>query len=99
MAGIHRTRPGAADLAPAVDLPAVSIGRDLWMSPGVSNSYAIGTDDGRVVINAGLPFEGRIRRRAFDAVCPGPTRALIFTQGHADHFAGYRGLLDEGTDI
>jgi alkyl sulfatase BDS1-like metallo-beta-lactamase superfamily hydrolase len=99
MAGIHRTRPGAADLAPAEDRPAVEIGRDLWMSQGVSNSYAIGTDDGRVVINAGLPFEGHIRRRAFDAVCPGPTRSLVFTQGHADHFAGYRGLLDDGTDI
>lgn len=68
------------------------------MSPGVSNSYAIGSDAGRVVINAGLPFEGRIRRQAYDAVCAGPTRALIFTQGHADHFAGYRALLDEGAD-
>jgi alkyl sulfatase BDS1-like metallo-beta-lactamase superfamily hydrolase len=99
MAGIHRSRPGAADLAPAQERPAVSIGRDLWMSQGVSNSYAIGTDGGRVVLNAGLPFEGHIRRRAYDAVCPGATRALIFTQGHADHFAGYRGLLDDGTDI
>ena len=99
MAGIYRTRPGAAAIAPAEEGPAVPIGEDLWMSKGVSNAYAIGTGDGRVVINAGLPFEGRIRRRAFDAVCPGPTRALIFTQGHADHFAGYRALLDEGTDI
>jgi alkyl sulfatase BDS1-like metallo-beta-lactamase superfamily hydrolase len=99
MAGIYRERPGAADIAPAEEGPGVAIGRDLWMSKGVSNSYAIGTDDGRVVINAGLPFEGRIRRRAFDAVCPGPTRALLFTQGHADHFAGYRALLDDGTDI
>ena len=99
MAGIYRTRPGAADIAPAQEGPAVSIGNDLWMSSGVSNSYAIGTDDGRVVLNAGLPFEGRVRRRSYDAACPGETRALIITQGHADHFAGYRGVIDEGTDI
>lgn len=99
MAGIHRERPGAADIAPATDGPAVQIGNDLWMSAGVSNAYAIGTDDGRVVLNAGLPFEGRVRRQAFDAVCAGPTKALVFTQGHADHFAGYRALLDESTDI
>jgi alkyl sulfatase BDS1-like metallo-beta-lactamase superfamily hydrolase len=99
MAGIHRTRPGAEDIAPAEEGPAVGIGEGLWMSKGVSNSYAIGTDDGRVVLNAGLPFEGRIRRRSFDDVCPGDTRSLVITQGHADHFAGYRGLVDEGTDI
>ncbi len=99
MAGIHRERPGAADIAPAAEGPAVAIGDDIWMSPGVSNSYAIGTDEGRVVLNAGLPFEGPIRRRAFDAVRPGPTRALVLTQGHADHVAGHRGLVDEGTDV
>ncbi len=99
MAGIYRTRPGADAIAPAVEGPAVEIGNRLWMSKGVSNSYAIDTDEGRVIINAGLPFEGHIRKRAFDAVCPGPTAALVFTQGHADHFAGYRPLLDDNTDI
>ncbi len=99
MAGIYRTRPGADAVAPAVEGPAVSIGKDLWMSKGVSNSYAIDTDEGRVIINAGLPFEGHIRKRAFDAVCPGPTAALVFTQGHADHFSGYRPLTDDNTDI
>ncbi len=99
MAGVHRDRPGAEAIAPAEEGPAVSIGDDIWMSPGVSYSFAIGTDDGRVVINAGLPFEGPIRRRAFDAVCPGSTRYLVFTQGHADHFSAFRSLLDDGTDI
>lgn len=97
--GIHRERPGADAIAPAEGRPAVSIGDDLWMSPGVSNSYAINTGDGRVVINCGLPFEGPIRRRAYDAVCPGPTRAIIVTQGHADHFGGLPGLHDDASEV
>lgn len=99
MDGIHRTRPGAEHIAPAEEGPAISIGDGIWMSPGVSNAYAIGTDDGRVVINCGLGFEGPIRRRAFDAVCPGPTRMLVVTQGHADHFAGHAHLRDSETDV
>ncbi len=99
MAGIHRMRPGAEAIAPAAEGPAVPVGEGLWMSPGVSNSYAIATDAARIVLNAGLPFEGHIRRRAFDAVCPVPTTALVVTQGHADHFAGWRALLDDGTDV
>lgn len=97
--GIHRERPGADRIAPAEEGPAVSIGDDLWMSPGVSNSYAIGTDEGRVVVNCGLTFEGPIRRRAYDAVCATPTRMIIITQGHADHVAGHVALRDDGTDV
>lgn len=97
--GIHHDRPGADAIAPASGSPAIEVGDGIWMSPGVSNAYAIATDDGRVVVNCGLPFEGPIHRRAFDEVCPGPTRAIVVTQGHADHFAGWTGLADDGTDI
>ena len=73
MPGIHRERPGAADLAVATGDPAVALGDGIWMSPGVSNSYAIATDDGRVIVNGGLFFEGPQRRQAFADVA-GPTR-------------------------
>ncbi|MEE3062488.1 MAG: alkyl sulfatase dimerization domain-containing protein [Actinomycetota bacterium] len=96
MAGIHRERPGAADLAAATDTPATRLGSDIWMSPGVSNSYAIATDDGRVIVNAGLVFEGPLHRKAFADV-PGPTRAIVVTQGHADHWGGVHTLRDDGT--
>lgn len=99
MAGIHRRRPGADAIAPAQDVPAVPIADGIWMSPGVANSYALATDEGRVIVNAGLNFEGPIRRRAFDAVCPGPTRAIVLTQGHPDHFGGVAALRDEATDV
>lgn len=97
--GIHRQRPGAADLAPATGAPATALGQDIWMSPGVSNAYAVGTDDGRVIINAGLVFEGPLRRQAFDPVCPGPTRTIIVTQGHADHWGGVTSLREPGTEV
>ena len=76
MAGIHRERPGAADLATATDTPATPLGNDVWMSPGVSNSYAVATGDGRVIVNGGLVFEGSLHRKAFADV-PGP--CLLYT--------------------
>ncbi|OBA62553.1 MBL fold metallo-hydrolase [Mycobacterium sp. 1100029.7] len=96
MPGIHRERPGAADLAAATDTPATPLGNDIWMSPGVSNSYAIGTDDGRVLVNSGLVFEGPLHRKAFADVA-GPTRAIVVTQGHADHWGGVNTLREQGT--
>lgn len=98
MAGIHRQRPGAADLAAATDTPATALGDDIWMSPGVSNSYAVATDDGRVIVNAGLVFEGPLRTRAFADV-PGPTKAIVITQGHADHWGAVNALRDNDTDV
>lgn len=98
MAGIHRERPGAADLAVATGEPATALGDGIWMSPGVSNSYAIGSDEGRVIINGGLFFEGALRRDAFADV-PGPTRSIIVTQGHADHWGGVNALREPDTDV
>jgi glyoxylase-like metal-dependent hydrolase (beta-lactamase superfamily II) len=96
--GIHRERPGAADLAVATGDPAVALGEGIWMSPGVSNSYAIATDDGRVIVNGGLFFEGPQRRKAFADVA-GPTRAIVVTQGHADHWGGVNALREAHTDV
>jgi alkyl sulfatase BDS1-like metallo-beta-lactamase superfamily hydrolase len=98
MAGIHRERPGAADLAAATGAPATPLGNDIWMSAGVSNAYAVATDDGRVLVNAGLVFEGPLHRKAF-ADIPGPTRAIVITQGHADHWGAVNALRDKETDV
>lgn len=98
MTGIHRERPGAADLTTATAAPAISLGDEVWMSPGVSNTYALATDDGRVLINGGMFFEGPLHRTAFAEV-PGPARAIIVTQNHADHFGGVYALRDPGTDV
>jgi alkyl sulfatase BDS1-like metallo-beta-lactamase superfamily hydrolase len=98
MAGIHRERPGATELAAATDKPAISLGDGVWMSPGVSNAYAVATGEGRVIVNTGLVFEGPLHRKAFAEVA-GPTRAIVVTQGHADHWGGVSSLRDADTDI
>jgi alkyl sulfatase BDS1-like metallo-beta-lactamase superfamily hydrolase len=98
MAGIHRERPGAEDLAAATDTPALPLGDGVWMSPGVSNAYAVATDEGRVFVNTGVVFEGPLHRKAFADV-PGPTRAIVITQGHADHWGGANSLRDADTEL
>ena len=99
MPGIHRERPGADAMAAATDAPAVDLGDDIWMSPGWSNTYLLPTDDGRVVINTGMGFEGPLHRRAFDAVDPSPTRAVLLTQGHYDHVGGIDVVKDADSDV
>jgi alkyl sulfatase BDS1-like metallo-beta-lactamase superfamily hydrolase len=74
------------------------LGDGVWMSPGVSNSYAVATDDGRVIVNTGLVFEGPLHRKAFADVA-GPTRAIVVTQGHADHWGGVNTLRDADTQV
>lgn len=98
MPGIYRERPGAADLAAATGAPATPLGNDIWMSPGVSNSYALATDDGRVIVNAGLIFEGPLRQKSY-ADISGPTRAIVVTQGHPDHWGGVVFLREPDTDV
>jgi alkyl sulfatase BDS1-like metallo-beta-lactamase superfamily hydrolase len=99
MPGIHRTRPGADAIAPARSEPAVALGDDIWMSPGLSNSYLVRTDDGRIIINTGMGFEGPLHRRAYDDVDARPIRTIVLTQGHYDHVGGFECLREEGTEV
>ncbi|MBV9952001.1 MAG: MBL fold metallo-hydrolase [Acidimicrobiia bacterium] len=96
---IWRRRPGADGLVPATPVPAVDLGDNLWSSAGLSNSYLMRTDDGRIVVNCGMAFEAEVHRPAFDAVDDAPIHTVILTQGHPDHFGGVNRFLDEGTQL
>jgi len=69
------------------------------MSPGWSNSYLLRTDEGRVVINTGMGFEGPLHRRVYDDVDTSPVRAVLLTQGHYDHVGGVDVLRDPDSDV
>jgi len=86
--GIWRERPGADAIHAADGSPAQPVGDRLWLSEGLSNSYCLGTDAGRVVVNTGMGFEGGLHRRAFDAVDAAATHTIVLTQGHFDHVGG-----------
>lgn len=93
-------RPGSFEVAPAVDgQAAVALGAGIWMSAGTSNSYAIETGDGTVVVNTGLAFEGDIHRAAFDAAGLGPYRVVVLTQHHADHVGGIAAFEAPGVEV
>ncbi len=99
MPGIHRERPGADAITAANGEPAMDLGDGIWLSPGLSNSYMLSTDEGRVVLNAGMGFEGPLHRRAYDAVDTSPIHTLAFTQGHYDHVGGADHLRSDDAQL
>jgi len=96
---IYRTRPGADALAPAAAERAEEIASGVWCSPGLSNTYLLTTDDGRVVVNTGMGFESQVHRTNFDAVDSSPIRYIIVTQGHYDHVGGLDTMRDPQSQV
>ncbi|MCK8642414.1 MBL fold metallo-hydrolase [Mycobacterium colombiense] len=95
----YRLRPGAEDIQGANADAAVEVCPRIWLSPGLSNSYLLTTDDGRIVVNTGMGFEGPVHRANYDAVEATPIRYVILTQGHYDHVGGADSLRYPETKI
>src|SRR3954468_21388903 len=70
---VYRSRPGADDIVGA-GAPAEEVSPGIWLSPGLSNSFLLTTDDGRIVLNTGMGFEGPVHRANYDAIDAGPIR-------------------------
>lgn len=95
----YRSRPGADAMRPACAEAAEQITEGLWCSPGLSNAYLLTTDEGRIIVNTGMGFEGPVHRANFDAVDSAPVRYIIFTQGHVDHVGGLDSVRDPETMV
>jgi len=95
----HLTRPGAAAMLPAVPDEVEEVSPGIWCSPGLSNVFMIPTSEGRVIINAGMGFEGPVHRANLDSVDSSPVPYLIVTQGHYDHVGGLDSVRDADTKI
>jgi alkyl sulfatase BDS1-like metallo-beta-lactamase superfamily hydrolase len=95
---LYLDRPGAEDIVGA-GAPAREVSPGIWMSPGLSNSFMLATDDGRIVLNTGMGFEGPVHRANYDAVDPAPIRYVILTQGHVDHVGGLGSVSDPDSQI
>ncbi|OBJ61767.1 MBL fold metallo-hydrolase [Mycobacterium sp. 1423905.2] len=96
---VYRNRPGAEAMRPASAEQAEPIAPGIWCSPGLSNAYLLTTEDGRVIVNTGMGFEGPVHRANFDAVDDSPVRYIIFTQGHVDHVGGLDSVRDPDTIV
>ncbi|MGO9694340.1 MAG: alkyl sulfatase dimerization domain-containing protein [Mycobacterium sp.] len=96
---VYRSRPGAEAIAGANAPAAQEVCPGIWLSPGLSNSHLLTTDEGRIVVNTGMGFEAPVHRANYDAVDSSPIRYVILTQGHYDHVGGADLLSDPGSDI
>lgn len=96
---LHRNRPGAEAIRAAEPGTPEQVADRIWLSPGLSNSYLIGTDDGCVVVNAGMGFEGPVHAENYAPLAAGPVRYLVLTQGHVDHVGGVDALRERDTQV
>jgi alkyl sulfatase BDS1-like metallo-beta-lactamase superfamily hydrolase len=95
----YLTRPGADAMLPAVPDQVDEVSPGIWCSAGLSNVFMLPTSEGRVIINAGMGFEGPVHRANMDSIDSSPVRYLIVTQGHYDHVGGLDSVRDPDTQI
>ncbi len=94
-----RSQPDFFAVGPASAPAAIEMGSAIWCSPGMSSTYLITTDDGRIVVNTGMWFEARTHKRNYDAITTAPTRYIILTQSHTDHIGGVATFREAGTQL
>ncbi|HEX5096528.1 MAG TPA: MBL fold metallo-hydrolase, partial [Acidimicrobiia bacterium] len=93
------SQPDFFAVGPAAAPAAIDMGAGVWCSPGMSNTYLVVTDEGRVVVNTGMWFEAKTHKRNFDAVSDAPTRYIVLTQSHTDHVGGVDRFRGDGTQL
>ncbi len=94
-----RSRRTGFDIESAHGESAVAVVPGVWLSEGLSNSFLVVTDEGRVVINTGMGHEAPVHKALFDAVDDRPVRFVVVTQGHVDHVGGVDLFREPGTQL
>ncbi|MDB6061103.1 MAG: beta-lactamase domain protein [Verrucomicrobiaceae bacterium] len=81
--------------------PAERINDHLFFSRSTSNSYLVTTDDGDVIINAGMPYQGERTRERYEQLLGRKldVRKIIFTQSHPDHMGGWAAFAEAQTEV
>jgi alkyl sulfatase BDS1-like metallo-beta-lactamase superfamily hydrolase len=92
-------QPDFFAVGPASPSGALDMGAGIWCSPGMSSSYLMTTDDGRIVVNTGMWFEGKAHKQNYDAVTTAATRYIVLTQSHTDHIGGIDVLRENDTQL
>jgi alkyl sulfatase BDS1-like metallo-beta-lactamase superfamily hydrolase len=97
---LHQRRKVSTELAMAsLSTPLYKIVDDIFLSPGVTNSHLIRTNDGDVIVSTGLAVEGPIHRVKFDQVSRQPVSHIILTQAHLDIVGGTNSVRSPGTKV
>ncbi len=84
---------------PAERATAIEIAKGVYQAPGIGHTNLVATEQGRVIIDTGLPIEAPRHRRALDLAAPGPVRYVVLTHAHLDHAGGAATWTDEGSEI
>ena len=80
--------------------PAEPINDHIFMSRGTSNGYLVTTSEGDVVINTGMPYQGKRYRERYEELLGRPlsVKKILFTQSHPDHMGGWNAFNDPGAE-
>ena len=82
-----RNQPDFFAVGPASAPAAIDMGHGIWCSPGMSSSYLVTTDDGRVVVNTGMWFEAQDAQAQLRR---GDHRADALHRAHAEPHRSHR---------
>lgn len=78
---------------------ATKIADGLYLATGFSNTFAIVTKDGSVIVDTSLPFFAVRHKKLLDPVITRPIKGVILTHAHEDHTGGLKAWLEPGTQI